>query len=74
MPYVIRTLFGMLPNWLIDVAEPKWEFNVDMNVTLDLGGKSKTVVKNLSDFKFDSRLEVLPTGDELIGFDDTPIL
>ena len=61
----------MLPNWIIDVAEPKWEFDVDLDITTDLGAKLTTLSKTLSNFKFDSRLEAVPTGDELIGFDGT---
>lgn len=71
MPYMVRTLFWMLPNWLIDVAEPKWEFDVDLDITTDLGAKLTTLSKTLSNFKFDSRLESVPTWDELIGFDGT---
>ena len=71
MPYLVRTLFWMLPNWLVDVAEPRWDFDVELTVSTDLGGKMTSIVKNLRDFKFDTRLNATPTGDELIGFDDT---
>ena len=68
MPYTVRTLFGMLPNWLIDTEEPKWIFDLALDVITDLGGKLQTFSKTLNNFKFDSRLETVPTGDELIGF------
>jgi len=69
MPYTVRTLFWMLPNWLIDVAEPKWIFDIDLEISLDLGAKMKSIKKSLKNFKFDSRLESVATGDELIWFD-----
>lgn len=56
----------MLPNWLVDVAEPKWKFDVNLDITTDLGTKLTTLPKALSNFKFDSRLEETPTVDELI--------
>lgn len=59
----------MLPNWLIDTEEPKWEFDLTLDITSDLGAKLTTITKPLNNFKFDSRLEAVATGDELIGFD-----
>lgn len=59
----------MLPNWLIDTEEPKWVFDVNLDVSFDLGAKLTTLPKTLNNFKFDSRLEAVATGDELIGFD-----
>ena len=71
MPYMIRTLFGMLPNHLVDILEPRWDFDVTLDITLDLWGKLKTISRALNNFNFDSRLNQDLSGDELIGFSDT---
>jgi hypothetical protein len=70
MPYMVRTIFWMLPNWLVDVLEPKWEFDVTLDITTDLWAKLNTYTKPLSDFKFDTRL-LAPTGDEELWLDGT---
>lgn len=71
MPYLLRTLFWMLPNWLIDTEEPRWDFDVNLTISTDLGWKMTSLEKTLKNFKFDTRLNATPTGDELVGFDDT---
>lgn len=70
MPYVLRTLFWMLPNWLIETSEPKWEFDITLDIKTELWGKLSTLTKQLKNFPFDSRLENVVSGDEMIWFPD----
>lgn len=61
-PYILRTIFWLVPN----------EFNVNLDVKLELWWKIFNINKNLFWFKFDWRLSTSLTADELIWFDTLP--
>lgn len=70
MPYVIRTLFGLLPNHLLVPTEPEWIFDVDLDIKFDLWWKIKNEIKDLKDYKFDLRLSNISAIDDLIWWGD----
>lgn len=62
MPYMIRTIFGMVDSIL----------DVKLDMAFEIGGKSipKQIVFNNLDI--DNRFNTTPTGDTLIGYDTLP--
>ena len=61
-PYILRTIFWLVPN----------EFNINLDVKLELWWKIFNINKDLLWFEFDGRLNTTLTLDELIWFDELP--
>lgn len=55
-PYILRTIFGLVPNL----------FKVNLNIEFELWWKIDTINKTLENFNFDNRLSTTITWDELL--------